>query len=174
MDEKEKVYLLLEEYRTVRAELHGARSLRYLLAVAGGLVLLVALALATGFGAVGTAIGLIVLLVVLMSFALSELHPRVEAARARLCEIETEIDRRAGERLFVWESDRALYRSRFGPTVSGNIRAGSWPVGTHVGAHLGRLNEFFRARVSPKPTPGPAQSGQSGAEPQPQRTPPSE
>jgi len=106
MDEKEKVYLMLEEYRALKAEeMERTRFQHQLYAVA----LAVGMGLATA-GVFGNRPGLFIFLIfltaVLAAVPIALMHYELHAVGTRLREIEYEVNTRVADRIFARESER--------------------------------------------------------------------
>ena len=110
MDEKErqKITILLAEYNTLRAEVMAARS-AFHQAIRIGITVLIALvgfALSKGIASHYWVIWLIASAVALLLLSLVYWNDvNTFKFTARLRELEAEINRRAGERLLIWESE---------------------------------------------------------------------
>ncbi len=109
MDEKEKLYLMLEEYRALRTEeMERTRFQHQLYAVA----------VVTGMGLAAAGIfadrpGLFILLIVitavLAGVPIALMHHELHAVGARLREIEYQVNTRTADRIFARESDRTPF-----------------------------------------------------------------
>jgi hypothetical protein len=106
MDNKEKIYLMLEEYRALRAEeMERTRFQHQLYAVA----LFTGMALATaGVFAhrPGLFIFLIVVTAILAAMPIALMHYELHGVGARLREIEYQVNTRSADRIFARESER--------------------------------------------------------------------
>lgn len=110
MDEKEKIYLMLEEYRALRTEeMERTRFQHQLYAVA----------LVTGMGLAAAGIfsdrpGLFILLIVitavLAGVPIALMHYELNGVCMRLREIEYEVNTRTADRIFARESERRPFR----------------------------------------------------------------
>jgi hypothetical protein len=106
MDDKEKIYLMLEEYRALRAEeMERTRFQHQLYAVA--------LAVGMGLAAAGIFahrpglfIFLIVVTAILAGVPIALMHYELHAVGTRLREIEYQVNTRSADRIFARESDR--------------------------------------------------------------------
>jgi hypothetical protein len=106
MDEKEKIYLILEEYRALRREeMERTRFQHQLYAV--GLVTGMALATAGVFAhRPGLFIALIIVTALLVASPIALMHYELHGVGARLREIEYQVNTRTADRIFARESDR--------------------------------------------------------------------
>lgn len=110
MDEKEKLYLMLEEYRALKAEeMERTRFQHQLYAVA----------VVTGMGLAAAGVfadrpGLFILLIfitaVLAGVPIALMHHELHAVGTRLREIEYQVNTRTADRIFARESDRRPFR----------------------------------------------------------------
>jgi hypothetical protein len=110
MDEKEKLYLMLEEYRALRTEeMERTRFQHQLYAVA----------VVTGMGLAAAGIfadrpGLFILLIfitaVLAGVPIALMHHELHGVGTRLREIEYQVNTRTADRIFARESDRTAFR----------------------------------------------------------------
>jgi hypothetical protein len=106
MDDKEKIYLMLEEYRALRTEeIERTRFQHQLYAVA----LAVGMGLATA-GIFADRPGLFILLIfitaVLAGVPIALMHYELHAVGTRLREIEYQVNTRMADRIFARESER--------------------------------------------------------------------
>ena len=106
MDDKEKIYLMLEEYRTLRTEeMERTRFQHQLYAV--GLFTGMALATAGVFAhRPGLFIFLIVVTAILAAAPIALMHYELHGVGTRLREIEYQVNTRSADRIFARESDR--------------------------------------------------------------------
>lgn len=110
MDDKEKLYLMLEEYRSVRTEqAERIRLQHHLFALA--------VALGMGLAIAGAALhraDLFILLIIsqalLLGAPIALLEYEIHSAAKRVREIEYEVNTRVGDRIFARESDRPTFR----------------------------------------------------------------
>jgi hypothetical protein len=109
MDDKEKLYLMLEEYRSVRSEELQRTRLQYQLYATAVALSIVIAGLGLSFGARGLALFLIILTAALFMIPIALLQQDILGASRRAREIEGEINRRTGERLYARESERAPF-----------------------------------------------------------------
>jgi hypothetical protein len=110
MDDKEKLYLMLEEYRSVRTEQSDRMRLQHHLFA-------LAVALGMGLATAGAAlhrpvffIALIIAQALLLGAPIALLEYEIHSAAKRVREIEYEMNTRTGDRLFARESDRPTFR----------------------------------------------------------------
>jgi hypothetical protein len=106
MDDKEKLYLMLEEYRALRAEEIARTRLEhqfYGLAVAIGMALAIA---GTFAHRPGLFLGFVILTAILLGCPMVLMQHEIAGLGKRLREIEYEINTRTKDRLFARESDR--------------------------------------------------------------------
>jgi hypothetical protein len=108
MDDKEKVPILLAEYKTLRDEVISARATieRTVRMIVGSV--LVAIGLSVAPGGPGPKLGFWVPVAVAVLYfttvvVWNEINTRRFTARLRV--LENDINRRAGERLLIWETD---------------------------------------------------------------------
>jgi hypothetical protein len=121
LNEKERIGIILEEYRALRAEIVARTTMQAQInsGIGAGFITI------TGFMVVYNVLAgvLMILLLSILSTALSIfLFDDIHNLAERLLEIEDEINRRVGERLFSWESrfgvQKISFRSRL--TRTGN------------------------------------------------------
>ena len=106
MDDKDKIYLMLEEYRALRSEeMERTRFQHQLYAVA----LVTGMALATA-GVFAHRPALFILLIVITALLagvpIALMHYELHAVGTRLREIEYQVNTRTADRIFARESDR--------------------------------------------------------------------
>jgi hypothetical protein len=114
MEEKDKVEILMEEYKSLRGEILQRNT------VFNNFITVSATATVTLFAFIvlhylifGFSLLIILASVMFGLFKLVEFDTLAAADRVR--EIEQEINQRAGERLLVWETDHGLYTVPYGP-----------------------------------------------------------
>ncbi|HEX4964305.1 MAG TPA: hypothetical protein VF173_26020 [Thermoanaerobaculia bacterium] len=122
MEDKDKVLILLAEYNALRDELLAARAAATNAAGIGIPILMAAIGLYLtsvtnpGFRYVIIAVAVLAVLGICFFVGWNEVNTRNFAARLR--DIETDINTRAGERLLIWENDYG-----WGALVTGRRRA---------------------------------------------------
>jgi hypothetical protein len=155
MDDKDKIYLMLEEYRVLKAEeMERTRFQHQLYAVA----LVTGMALATA-GVFAHRPGLFILLIVitalLAAVPIALMHYEIYAVGTRLREIEYQVNTRVADRIFARESDRrpfsfqsdlaeheALRRHWERMRAESRVYAARWKYGVR------HLRETVRARTN--------------------------
>lgn len=108
MDEKDKIQIILEEYKTLRAEIMQRHIAATQVFTVSGIafVTIVGLALANDSIFIGILLCLIVLFLVLVAALMHDNDVRIVASKLR--EIEAEVNRRAADKLLDWETSRGL------------------------------------------------------------------
>jgi hypothetical protein len=130
LNEKDRIGIMLEEYKALRAEIVARTTMQAQLSAAfgAGAITVFGLMFAYHYYWIGSImIGLLLVVLYLVSDFLNEDTHNIGK---RLLEIENEINRRAGETLFSWESRFGIgqlgsYTSRVMTTVKRLFRAGT-------------------------------------------------
>ena len=144
MDDKEKLYLMLEEYRSVRTEQSERMRLQHhLFAVAVAL----GMGLATAGAALHRPVFFIILIIaqaLLLGAPIALLEYEIHSAAKRVREIEYEVNTRTGDRLFARESDRPTFRINRASLGVEGLRTGWTRVRTHSGEYTRRMRDGAR------------------------------
>src|SRR6185312_5136017 len=140
MDDKEKLYLMLEEYRSVRTEQSDRLRLQHHLFA-------VAVALGMGLATAGAALHRPVFFIaqaLLLGAPIALLEYEIHSAAKRVREIEYEVNTRTGDRLFARESDRPTFRINRASLGVEGLRTGWTRVRTHGGEYARRMRDGAR------------------------------
>jgi hypothetical protein len=130
LNEKDRIGITLEEYKALRAEIVARTTMQAQLTSAFGAGVITVIGLTFSYHIFKVGPIMIILLLGLFCLVSAFLNDDTRNIGKRLLEIENEINRRAGERLFFWESRFGIlqlgsYTSRLMTTVKRLFRVGT-------------------------------------------------
>jgi hypothetical protein len=108
MDAKDKIAIILEEYKTLRAEILQRTSMLNQIYAVTGTIAAGVLGAMVQYGAIAAGVAMLLALAMLAIFATWLLDHEIRVVATRIRQIETEINGLAESRLLVWETDHGL------------------------------------------------------------------
>lgn len=151
MESKDKIAIVLEEYKTLRAEvLQRTLMLSQIYAVAGtvGAGIIGAMvqytAIASGTVMLGALGGLV-------TFATWLIDHEIRAVATRLQEIEAQVNALAGSRLLAWETDHGLQSPSENPKRVADVVQSIRTIVEGVGMQLRSVRKGTNKPTSPEP-----------------------